>query len=347
MKNLLIIYEIDQDYIERVLSFFKVFCAKENIPLNFYASKWLGNRIESLYLGINENFEISKKIFSSLNFFSNSIILSLNPLYEKQNHQKISEYLKRNKIYQLNPFSVSNFASDKYKTIKKLKKYGINVPDSILITFKERKKIREKIKKFVLEKETEGFYIQPNFETEGKQTYFFTKKKIIEHFDFLIETVNTILPEQPVIIKEKRGNVYYFNPEEKKYGYRDIVFRFFIFQWVRRIYCDWGFVEVSSSSNLPISSPLKGGKIMDFKYVENNLFFKEDGIFERFILTEEHKKQIISEVNRIFKLFNKGMKEKLKIGGMDILIETDGKEIKVVFLEFNPRPSGLDKLSPF
>jgi len=86
---------------------------------------------------------------------------------------------------------------------------------------------------------------------------------------------------------------------------------------------------------------------MDFKYVENNLFFKEDGIFERFILTEEHKKQIISEVNRIFKLFNKGMKEKLKIGGMDILIETDGKEIKVVFLEFNPRPSGLDKLSPF
>jgi carbamoylphosphate synthase large subunit len=46
-------------------------------------------------------------------------------------------------------------------------------------------------------------------------------------------------------------------------------------------------------------------------------------------------------------LFNKDLKEKLKIGGMDILIETDGEDIKVVFLELNPRPSGIDKLSPF
>jgi hypothetical protein len=69
LKNLLIIYESDSDYIKRVLSFFKLFCGKENIPLNFYASKWLGDGIENFALGIDENFEIFEMNFPSLNFF--------------------------------------------------------------------------------------------------------------------------------------------------------------------------------------------------------------------------------------------------------------------------------------
>jgi hypothetical protein len=347
LKNLLIIYESASDYIKRVLSFFKLFCGKENIPLNFYASKWLGDGIENFALGIDENFEIFEMNFPSLNFFTNSIILSLNPLSEKENHKKISEYLKKLKIKQLNPFNPSNFATNKYKTIKKLKKLNINVPDSILIRFKERKFVKEKVERFIKEKNIEEFYVQANSDTEGRQIYFFTQKEIIENFEFFKETIYTILPEQPVIIKEKRGNVYYFKKEEKEYGYRDVVFRFFIFEWNRKIYSDWCFVELSKSHDMPFTSPLKGGKILNFKEIENNLFFRKNGDFEKLFLKEEEKKKIISEVKKIFYFFNKGLKEKLKIGGMDILIETDGEDIKVVFLELNPRPSGLDKLSPF
>jgi hypothetical protein len=347
LKNLLIIYEFDREYIKRVLSFLKLFSAKGNITLNFYAAKWLGNKIENLTLGIDENFETFEVNIPSLNFFNNSIILSLNSLLEKENHRKISEYLKKFKIKQFNPFNPSNFAANKYKTIEKLGRFDVNVPDSILITFDERKMIRRKIEKFVLEKEVEGFYIQANSDTEGKQTYFFKKKEIIENFHFLEETINTILPEQPVIIKEKRGNIYYFKDEEKECGYRSVVLRFFIFQWNREIYSDWCFVEVSKKEDIPLSSPLKGGEILNFKKIENNLFFKKERYFERFFLKEEQKKKIISEVKKIFYLFNKNLKEKLKIGGIDILIETDGKDIKILFLELNPRPSGLDKLSLF
>ena len=347
MKNLLIIYEFDSDYIKRVLSFFRLFSEKETIPLNFYASKWLGDGIETFALSINENFEIFEMVFPSLNFFANSIILSLNPLFEKENHKRISEYLKKLKIKQLNPFNPSNFAANKYKTIKKLKKYNINVPDSILIRFKERKFVKEKVERFIKEKNIEDFYVQANSDTEGKQIYFFTRKEIIENFEFFKETIDTILPEQPVIIKEKRGNVYYFRKEEKEYGYRDVVFRFFIFEWNRKIYSDWCFIELSKSWDIPISSPLKGGKILNFEEIENNLFFKKGKDFIRFFLKDGQKKKIVSEVRKIFCLFNKDLKEKLKIGGMDILIETDGEDIKVVFLELNPRPSGIDKLSPF
>ncbi len=347
LKNLLIIYEFDCEYIERALSFLKLFSEKESLPLNFYAGKWLGNRIENLILGINDKFEIFKINFPTWDFFHTSIILSLNPLFEKENHKKISKYLKKFKIKQLNPFYPSNFAANKYKTLVKLKKSNINVPDSILIGFKERKLIKEKIMKFITEKNIEEFYVQANSETEGKQIYFFTKREIIEKFDLLKETIYTILPEQPVIIKEKRGNLCYFKKDEKEYGFRDVVFRFFVFQWRRKIYSNCCFVELSKSWDMPFSSPLKGGKIVDFKNIENNLFFRKGKDFERFFLKDEHKKEIVSEVKKIFYLFNKGFNEKLKIGGMDILIETDGKNIKVIFLELNPRPSGLDKLSFF
>jgi len=347
LKNLLIIYEFDCDYIKRVLSFFKLFSEKEILPLNFYAGKWLGDKVENFILGIDDNFKIFEMNTPELSFFNNSIILSLNPLFEKENHRKISEYLRKLKIKQFNPFKPSNLAANKYKTIKKLKKFNINVPDSILIKFKDRKLVKEKIENFIKGKNIEEFYIQANSDTEGRQIYFFTQKEIIKNFDFLRETIETILPEQPVIIKEKRGNIYYFKGEEKEYGYRDVVFRFFVFEWERKIYSDWCFVELSKSSDIPFSSPLKGGKIMDFREIENNLFFKSGKNFERFFLSDEQKKEIISEVKKIFYLFNKGLKEKLKIGGIDFLIETDGKNIKVVFLELNPRPSGLDKLSSF
>ncbi len=123
--------------------------------------------------------------------------------------------------------------------------------------------------------------------------------------------------------------------------------RFFIFEWNKKTFSNWCFFEISPSENLPISSPYRGGKILNFNQVKDNLYFKSGDDFMKLNLTEDKKRQIIYEVQKIFKLFNRGIKEKLKIGGMDILLETDGINLKPVFLEINPRPSGLDKLSEF
>ncbi|MCM8773023.1 MAG: hypothetical protein NC922_08255 [Candidatus Omnitrophica bacterium] len=347
MKNLLVIYEIDDEYIKRVLSFFKIFSLKEGIPLNFYAKRFEKDKFEKKTLFLNEEFKICEKDINNLNFFQYSIILSLNPEFEKEHHKEISEYLKKIKIHQFNPFLPSFLASDKFKIIKKLERYGINVPEAILIEFKYRKKLKEKVEEFISLIQKDAFYIQPNYGTEGKQTYFFTKNQIIENFDFFIETILSILPEQPVIIKEKRGNVYYFKEEEKILGYRDVVLRFFIFEYNKKIFSNWCFFEISPNEKLPITSPYQGGRILNFNDIKNNLYYRVGGNFYRFNLTEIHKKQIIYEVQKIFKLFNNNLKEKLRIGGMDILLETDGKNIKTIFLELNPRPSGLDKLDLF
>ncbi|MCM8817870.1 MAG: hypothetical protein NC915_00050 [Candidatus Omnitrophica bacterium] len=347
MRNLLLIYEVDEEYIKRVLSFFKFFCLKEGLLLNFYAKRWLKSFDSDNILFVDDNFNIQTTKIKNLDYFHFSIILSLNPEFEHQNHQKISEYLKKYKINQLNPFFVSFLSSNKYKTIEKIRKFKIYTPSSLLIEFKDRKNLKEKIEKFIKNQKTQGFYIQPNYGTEGKQTYFFTKTEIIKNFNFLIETVMSILPEQPVIIKEKRGNVYYFKEDEKILGYRDVVLRFFIFEYKRKIFSNWCFFEISPDEKFPITSPYKGGKILNFKDIKNNLYYRIEKGFEKFILTETHKIQIISEIKKIFKFFNKGLKEKLKIGGMDILLETDGKNLKIIFLELNPRPSGIDKLDYF
>ncbi len=319
LKNLLIIYEFDSEYIKRTLTFFKLFSAKEQIPLNFYAKRWNKNEIEDQTLYVDENFEVKNEKIKNLNFFQYSLILSLNSEFEKEKHKKISDFLKKNKIFQLNPFYPSSLASDKFRTIKKLEKSGINIPFSILIEFKDRKNLKNIIKK-LLSKKTEGFYIQPNYGTEGKQTYFFTKMQLNEQKNLFIETVNTIIPEQPVIIKEKRGNIYYFNEKEKNLGYRDVVLRIFIFEWNKKIFSNWCFFEICPSENFPISSPYKGGRILNFNEVKNNLYFKVGENFIKFDLKEEYKIQIISEIEKIFKIFNRGIKEKLKIGGMDILL---------------------------
>ncbi|MCM8786308.1 MAG: hypothetical protein NC827_04465 [Candidatus Omnitrophica bacterium] len=347
MKNLLLIYEVDEEYIKRVLSFFKFFCLKEVLPLNFYAKKWLKGRILDETLFVDDNFNIQTTKIKNLDCFHFSFILSLNQEFEHQNHKRISEYLKKYKINQLNPFSASFFSSNKYRTIEKLRKFNIYTPSSIFIEFKDRKRLKENVEKFIINQKTDGFYIQPNYGTEGKQTYFFTKKEIIENFDFLIETIMSILPEQPVIIKEKRGNIYYYKEEEKIRGYREIVLRFFIFEYGKKVFSNWCFFEISDNEKIPITSSYKGGKILNFEDVKNNLYYRTGEDFKKFVMLETHKTQIISEITKIFKFFNMGLKGKLKIGGIDILLEVDGKDLKIIFLELNPRPSGIDKLDLF
>jgi len=323
MEKCVIIYQIDEEYIEEITSFFNFYALKEKANIEFYKVKW------------------DEKIKPEISKFNKAIILSLLGKREIKTHKEISHFLTKHKIFQINPFSCSFKADDKYFTISKLKKNGISVPESLIIKKGEKDNIETKIEEFLDKKKLSFFYIQPNFGTEGRETYFFSKEEFKKDKNYIIDIIKNILQSQSVIIKEKRGNVYFYKEEEK--GYRNITFRIFIWQFNSKIENNYGFAEVSKDEKSFITSPEKGGKIISFSEGLKNIYYNENGSFKRLVLTEEEIKFIKSETIKLYKCFNKGAKEQLLLCGIDFLLEYNGKKVFPLFLEINPRPAGINR----
>jgi len=186
---------------------------------------------------------------------------------------------------------------------------------------------------------THPLYIQPNKGTEGRDTFRIkcTQKKEIL---FLLKY---LLLEDDVIIREERGNLFYF--KEKERGMRRVAFRINVGYNGKKIVADSGFAEVSLDESSFITSPERGGEIKDINEVLANLYFIKEGRKHHFIPDA-------SEINRIKEIaetsllvLNSGLNQKnfLKFAGVDILLEANEKEELVVIpLEINPRPAGLN-----
>ena len=343
MEKVAIIFGVDEDYIKKVLSILQLDSLKKKREVEFYALKWNEENFGKEILRVGKNFEVEKKSLKKPLKFQKSLILSLPSKKEISLHKKISCFLEKQKIHQLNPFSASFKAGDKYFSISKLKKASIDVPASLLIVKKmKEKEILCNLEKFLLDNKIEYFYIQPNFGTEGRETYFFSKKEFERKKENVLNVISTILPE-PVIIKGKRGNTYFYDEIEKQY--RQIVFRILVFQTdSKKVESEYGFSEISKDSKTFISSPEKGGKIAGIKDGIFHLYYKEKNNFNRLILTEKELSGIKLKSEIVFKTFNSGFKEKLEFCGMDFLLECKKGKVSPVFLEINPRPSGLNKL---
>jgi len=342
MERVAIIFGVDEDYIKEVLSILQLDSLKKKREVEFYALKWNEENFGKEILRVGKNFEVEKKSLKKPLKFQKSLILSLPSKKEISLHKKISSFLKKQKNHQLNPFSASFKADDKYFTISKLKKASIDVPASLLIVKRQEKEILCNLEKFLLNNGIEHFYIQPNFGTEGRETYFFSKKEFERKKENVLNVISTILP-QPVIIKEKRGNTYFYDEIEKQY--RQVVFRILVFQiHNKKVESEYGFLEISKDSKTFISSPEKGGKIAEIKDGIFHLYYKEKNNFNRLILTEKELSEIKLKSKIVFKTFNSGFKEKLEFCGMDFLLECKKGKVSPIVLEINPRPSGLNKL---
>jgi hypothetical protein len=238
-------------------------------------------------------------------------------------------------------------AGNKHLTIRRLAAKNIPVPESVLLRESDHSRIIPRLTGFLARHEASAFYIQPNEGTEGRETYFFSAVEFRRSPEFAAEIVSGILRDREVIVKKARGNVFYYQSEESARGYRPVTFRVFLWQPAEEVEADLGFAEVAASENDPLTSPEKGGRIVAPSEALAALFYRETSGFRRLVLSGEETRSLPAAAVLALAAFNSGLRQKLRIAGVDLLLEvTDGK-VRPVVLEINPRPSGLDKLAPF
>jgi hypothetical protein len=150
-----------------------------------------------------------------------------------------------------------------------------------------------------------------------------------------------------VIVKKARGNVFYYKNEEQDRGHRPVTFRVFLWQPEDKVEAELGFAEVSASEKDFVTSPEKGGRITAPAEAMADLHYREKDEFRRIVLTGQERRSLPATAVRALAALNSGLMQKLRIAGVDLVLEVAGGQVRPVVLEINPRPSGLDKLSTY
>jgi hypothetical protein len=348
LKRVAIVYGTDGDYIREVLSFFQLRELRRGGDRKYFAVAWAAGGLDRKIWSVNDRFEIEEAISGRPPAFEEAVVLSLPAPAEKPLHKEISALLQKKNVALFNPYPASRKAGDKYFTVSKLAAKNIPVPESILLKKVDSSKIIPRLNAFLARHKGSGFfYVQPNEGTEGRETYHLSSDEFRRSPDFAAEIVSGILRDRDVIVKKARGNVFYFNKTEPEKGYRSAAFRIFLWQPGDEVEAERGFVEISASESDFITSPEKGGRIIAPAEALANLYYRERDAFRRIILTEEEKRVLPLSAARALAAFNSGLKSKLRIAGVDLLLEVTGGKICPVVLEINPRPSGLDKLAEY
>ncbi len=347
MKRLAIVHGTDREYIREVLSFFQLRELRRGGHRKYIAVAWRPEKKDRRAWSVNDRFEIEEDISGRPPLFEEAVILSLPAFAERSFHREISSLLQRRHVALFNPYSSSRKAGNKHLTIRRLAAKNIPVPESVLLGKSDHSRISRRLSGFLARHDASGFYVQPNEGTEGRETYFFSADEFRQSPDFTAEVVSGILRDRQVIVKKARGNVFYYKSEENERGYRPVTFRVFLWQPEAEVEADSGFAEISASENEPLTSPEKGGRIVAPSEAMAHLYYRETAGFRRLVLTNEEARSLPSAAVRALAAFNSGLPQKLRIAGVDLLLEvTDGK-VRPVVLEINPRPSGLDKLAPW
>lgn len=340
MTYIYIVYATDEEPIKEILCFFSIYSLHNRINTKFFGIQWQSGSFSKIGLRINKYLETERYHFKGFPPSSKVMVVNLPQRDEIKAHRAISAYLKNNKSTQLNPFSAAIKAEDKYLSLEKIGHSGITVPEHLLLTWEDRESVWEKVSNFVEKYDVKTLYIQPNFGTEGRELYCCTD---LSRRGFISTVILNMLQSQPVILKKGRGNVYYMKEKEK--GYRQVVFR--ILLWVLRDKpeMDYGFLEVADSQETAISSPEKGGSIVDWENLYSHLYVRqESGCCSRLVLTQEEISLMKKQSEHVYYAFNKNLKNRLSLMGIDFLLEVQNGKLIPIFLEVNPRPAGLNNI---
>ncbi len=341
--NFALIFGAEESYVTEILSFLKsdALSFSEKLKINMYGVhyKHLKGESFSRALLVKENLEVEKVNFTSPLFPKVIWILHLPREKERYLHQKISFFFKKFPVLQINPYLSAKRADNKFWTLNLWSSSGLTIPRGIIIPRKgSPKEQKDKLEKFLSEI-AHPLYIQPNKGTEGRDTFRVEEDKIKETSSLL----EYLLLEDDVIIREERGNLFYF--KEKERGMRRVAFRINVGYNGKKFVADSGFAEVSLDERSFITSPEKEGEIKDINEVLANLYFIKGGRKHHFIpdASEINKIKEVAETSLL--ILNSGLDQKnfLKFAGVDILLEVNEKEELVVIpLEINPRPAGLN-----
>lgn len=347
MKRLAIIYGTDPEYIQEVVSFFQLRELQKGGRRRYLAVSWADGTLDRKVLSVNRRLEIEEEITDAPPEFEEAVVLSLPAFGEQRLHREISAYLQSRHIPLLNPYPTSRLADNKYLAISRLAAKKIPVPESLLLRKPDASKLIPKLSAFLDRHRASGFYVQPNEGTEGRETYFLTSGEVRRSPEYVTDIVSGLLRDREAIVKKARGNVFYFHEAEKERGYRPVTFRVLVWRPGQKIERDLGFAEVSASEHDGITSLEKGGRIIALREALANLFYRDTDGFRRVVLTEEERRRLPAVAVRALAAFNSGRRAKLRIAGVDLLLEVTRGRVLPVILEINPRPSGLDKLAPF
>ena len=348
MKRLAIIYGTDGEYIREVLSFFQLGELRRGGDRKYIAFVWgAGEKDRRAVWSVNDRYEIEVETSDGLPTFEEAVVLNLPAPAERSFHRNIAGHLRKKNAVLFNPYPASRLAGDKSLAISKMAEKNIPVPESVLLRRSDSSKVIPRLKAFLAAHKAAGFFVQPNEGTEGRETYFFPAREFRRSPGLAAETVSGILRDRDVIVKKARGNVFYHQKEEEERGYRPVTFRVFLWQPEDKVESDLGFAEISASENDPITSPEKGGRITTPAEAMANLWYRGAGGFHRLVLTEEEVQSLPATAVRALAALNSGLRRKLRIAGVDLLLEVTRGKIRPVVLEINPRPSGLDKVAEF
>jgi len=347
LKRLAIVYGADEDYIREVLSFFTLRELRRGGDREYLAAAWGPAGLDrGPVWSVDPRFEAVTKSPGPPPPFQEAVILALPGDAERTLHEKIAGRLGRSRVRLLNPARASLRADDKAATLGRLAAKNVPVPEFLLLERRDRSRIVSRLDAFLTRHQAAAFYAQPNEGTEGREAYFFTAAEFHRSPGLAAEAVSGILLDRRVIIRKARGNVFFFSRDEPDRGYRPVTFRVFLWRREAEVEADLGFAEVSASSGHPVTSPEQGGRIVPPAEALANLHFREAGPWRRLVLSPEERPLLPETARRALAASNAGLKNGLRIAGVDLVLEVAGGRVRPVVLEINPRPSGLDKLSP-
>ncbi len=348
MKRLAIVYGVDEDYIREVLSLLKLRELRTGGDRGYLAAAWGAAGLEDGPVWtLDPRFEAVSASPGPPPPFQEAVILALPADAERTLHEKIAGRLRRRRITLFNPAPASLRADDKAATLGRLAAKNVPVPESLLLERRDRSRIVPRLGAFLARHQAAAFYAQPNEGTEGRETYFFAAVEFRRSPGLAAEAVSGILLDRRAIIRKARGNVFFFGRDEPDRGYRPVTFRVFLWQPEAEVEADLGFAEISASSAHPVTSPEQGGRIVPPAEALAGLYFREADRWRRLVLSPEERQLLPETARRALAASNAGLKHKLRIAGVDLVLEAAGGRVRPVVLEINPRPSGLDKLSPF
>jgi len=341
--NFSLIFGAEEGYITEILSFLKadalVFSEKLKINLYGVHYKDIDKGKFPRALSVKENLEVEKIDFTPPLFPEVVWILHLPREKEKFLHQSLSLSFKESPAFQINPYLSARRADDKFWTLNLWSSFGLSTPRGIIIPRKSSpKEQKNKLENF-LNLVTCPLYLQPNKGTEGRDTFRIDSAQKKEIFYLL----KNLLLEDDVIIREERGNLFYF--KEKERGIRKVAFRINVVYNGKEFVADSGFAEVSFDERSFITSPEREGEIKDINEVLANLYFIEGRRKHHFIPDASEINKIKEIAENSLLILNSGLNQSdfLKFAGVDILLEVNEKEELVVIpLEINPRPAGLN-----
>jgi len=264
-------------------------------------------------------------------------ILHLQRKNESQAHQQITNLFQKNHIPLINPYNTTvEITESKYRTCLCWANH-LKQPESYLVT---QGMAESEIKKILPSNwHNQSIFLLPDKGTEG----IGAGTLILD--DKAYTKISRLSGDNDIILRESRGNVFFFDQDFPDTGYRPVVIRANVFYADGLARTESGYLLASGSNQEAIASVSHGGHIYSLDKLESSLYWKDsEGNYQPLQLKDKEISQIANIAALGMSLINAGPGNKglLLFAGIDLILEYDKENgLTPVLLEINPRPSGL------